>query len=391
MGDCRTPLGGCADRSGWRKITAVRMRGVFAAAGAVALLGAGTAEASFTQELGSPIPVEADPYDLVAADFNADDRPDVAVANGTAGTVSILLRGPAAGSPRRAPRSRPGAGRTASPLPTSTATAGSTSRARTTTAAATRQRRCSCATRRRVLARGPARYAVPNPGSVVAADFTGDGRPDLAFGSAATDSTSRVHAQRRAGFSPEGTYPGTGHRRDLVAADFNGDGQLDLAVANDTGGTVSILLRNASNTGFTAARPRHHGRAEPPQVRRGRLQRRRPRRPRGDELRRQHRRRCCCASAAARSPGARLAVRRRRRPDRDRGRRLQPRRRGPTSPWPTAAANVTVLLRSGGGFVPDPARRFATGQPARPGSRPPTSTATAARPRGVEPSARATA
>ena len=58
------------------------------------LIHAAAAEASFTQELGSPFPVEADPYDVVAADFNRDGRPDLAVANGTAGTISVLLRQP---------------------------------------------------------------------------------------------------------------------------------------------------------------------------------------------------------------------------------------------------------------------------------------------------------
>ena len=53
---------------------------------------AASAQASFVQELGSPLPVEADPYDVVAADFNKDGRPDLAVANGTAGSISILLR-----------------------------------------------------------------------------------------------------------------------------------------------------------------------------------------------------------------------------------------------------------------------------------------------------------
>ena len=58
---------------------------------------AASAQASFTQELGSPLPVDTDPYDVVAADFNKDGRPDLAVANGTASTISILLRKPGGG------------------------------------------------------------------------------------------------------------------------------------------------------------------------------------------------------------------------------------------------------------------------------------------------------
>ena len=68
-----------------------------------ALVLAAPAQASFTQELGSPIPVDAAPYDVVAADFNRDGRPDLAAANGDRQHVSVLLRQPAAASPRRAP------------------------------------------------------------------------------------------------------------------------------------------------------------------------------------------------------------------------------------------------------------------------------------------------
>jgi hypothetical protein len=52
----------------------------------------GNGDGTFTQASGSPYPVGKDPYQLVAADFNGDGRLDLAVANLTDGTVSILLQ-----------------------------------------------------------------------------------------------------------------------------------------------------------------------------------------------------------------------------------------------------------------------------------------------------------
>lgn len=219
------------------------------------LIHTAAAEASFTQELGSPFPVEADPYDVVAADFNRDGRPDIAVANGTAGTISVLLRQPGSGFAQEGASLPAGSGTT------SLAVADFNSDGRLDLASANFVLPGATGTvflRNPVsgFAQEPPAYSIPGANSVAAADFTGDTQPDLVFGSASTDSTYAYRRNPGPGFTQEGAaYAGTGHRTDLVAADFNGDNRIDIASANDTAGTVTILLRNAANTGFTAVAP----------------------------------------------------------------------------------------------------------------------------------------
>jgi FG-GAP-like repeat len=52
----------------------------------------GNGDGMFTQALGSPYPVRKGAYQIVAADFNGHGELDLAVANLTDGTVSILLQ-----------------------------------------------------------------------------------------------------------------------------------------------------------------------------------------------------------------------------------------------------------------------------------------------------------
>jgi FG-GAP-like repeat/FG-GAP repeat len=51
----------------------------------------GTGDGGFTGAPGSPFPVGAGPDALAVGDFNGDGHPDLAVANGTDGTVSVLI------------------------------------------------------------------------------------------------------------------------------------------------------------------------------------------------------------------------------------------------------------------------------------------------------------
>jgi hypothetical protein len=101
----------------------------------------------------------------------------------------------------------------------------------------------------------PAIYDPVEPVDIlVAGDFTGDGKLDLAIGNQISDNFALLVGNGDGTFQsavtlPAGSYPGAaGH--DLVAmtaGDFSGNGRLDLA-AVDSSGTVSILMGNGNGT-----------------------------------------------------------------------------------------------------------------------------------------------
>ena len=155
-----------------------------------------------SQQEGSPYPTGNAPYNIYAADFNGDERPDLATSNGDAQNVSVFLRQPGGGFAAEAgsPFTLPGA--------TSNGTVG---------------------------------------------DFNGDGRPDLAISD--IQGTGVVIALRNpaGGFTQEANVSLGGQLGAVGAGDFNQDGKLDIAVANYGSANVSVLLRNSANNGFTLA------------------------------------------------------------------------------------------------------------------------------------------
>jgi hypothetical protein len=176
----------------------------------------GNGDGTFHQPTGSPIPgFDYNPAQVIAADFNGDGIPDLAVANYTAidqtppldnqkSNVSVLLgKGdgtftPAAGSP---------------------ITVGL--------------------------------YAT----NVLAADFNQDGNTDLAVlnqgdvNDLPTQSLTLLLGDGKGGFAAAGTPTQLGKTpNDLVAADFNGDGTMDLAIPNIGEFDTTILLYQFTQT-----------------------------------------------------------------------------------------------------------------------------------------------
>jgi hypothetical protein len=144
------------------------------------------------------------PGSVAIGDLNGDGKPDLAVWNASAHTVSILLNG--------------GDG--------------------------------SFEARRDYQAGG---RGANWGGSVAIADLNGDGRPDLATANASASSAS-VLLNRGDGSFEAGRDYATGRQPLSVAiGDLNGDGNADLATANATAFTASVLL-NRGDGSFAAKR-----------------------------------------------------------------------------------------------------------------------------------------
>jgi len=86
------------------------------------------------------------------------------------------------------------------------------------------------------------------PDAIMAGDFTGDGRLDLAVANEYSDDVSILLGNGDGTFQPQVTYAVGSYPTAIVAGDFTGDGHLDLAVANSQGSTVSVLLGNGDGT-----------------------------------------------------------------------------------------------------------------------------------------------
>ncbi len=152
----------------------------------------GNGDGTFTPATGSPILFGQNLYAVVAADFNGDGKLDVAVTDSSANAVYVLLGN--------------GDGTFGSPI---------------------------------AIAVGN------NPDAVVAGDFNNDGKLDLAIANGGDNTVTLLLGNGDGTFTPASgsPYPVGKDPYQIVAADFNGDGKLDLAVLNLTDGTVSILLQ----------------------------------------------------------------------------------------------------------------------------------------------------
>ena len=156
------------------------------------LLGKG--DGTFLPPSGSAVRVGAGPTALALGDFNGDRKLDLAVANGTGDTLTILLGN---GDGTFTPASSP-----------------------------------------------------PAPGSpfgLAVGDFNGDGKLDLAVANFDVNTVTILLGNGDGTFAPAPSPPATKGPA-LAVGDFNGDGKLDLAVTNRGNSTITILLGNGDGT-----------------------------------------------------------------------------------------------------------------------------------------------
>ena len=92
-------------------------------------------------------------------------------------------------------------------------------------------------------------YAVGSePYAIVAGDWNGDGRLDLAIANFSSDDVSVLLGNGNGTFQPQVTYAVGAGPDGLVAGEFTADGRTDLAVADYGSNDVSVLLGNGNGT-----------------------------------------------------------------------------------------------------------------------------------------------
>jgi hypothetical protein len=186
------------------------------------------------------------PFSLVAGDFNHDGILDLATANGTALTVSVLI-GNGNGTFRARRDYQAGAG------PTSVLVADFNNDAKLDLAVAAQ----SDGALSLLLGNGDGTFqskvdypVSPPPYTLASADLNGDGNQDLAV-TVDTDAVEVLLGNGDGTFAPAVQYATSDIPVATAIADLNGDGKLDMAVAvvpTTGGGKVNVLLGNGDGT-----------------------------------------------------------------------------------------------------------------------------------------------
>jgi len=187
---------------------------------------------------------------VAVGDFNADGQPDLAVTNSGNNNVSILLgNGGGSGTFQAAvnyavgliPRSVAVGDFNADGLPDLAVANNNTSNVSI------------------LLGNGNGTFqaavnyaAGSTPRSIAVGDFNADGRPDLAVANFGSNTVSILLGNANGTFQAAVNYAAGSFPFSVAVGDFNADGRPDLAVANSNSNNVSILLGNANGT-FQAA------------------------------------------------------------------------------------------------------------------------------------------
>lgn len=185
----------------------------------------------------------ASPSSLVSGDFNRDGRPDFAVTEQTAGTVSLIL----------ADHQNPG--QVLAPIPTTLSAglvalaSGDINRDGLLDLVAVNATANSATVLNNIQAAdcgfrigGSVAFPVgANPNGVVTADVNNDGRPDLVVVNNSDQTLSLLFGSGDGAFSSSGLLSTGNGPGSIAKADLNGDGQDDFVVANVTSNTVTVL------------------------------------------------------------------------------------------------------------------------------------------------------
>ena len=204
----------------------------------------------FVQEGGSPFPVGGGPNYAAVADFNKDGLRDIATSDFAGNTVTVLVRHPTDGFVHEPPIGVPN---------NPSAIAAGDFNGDTWPDLAVARWSDGLITPLYRTPMGGFNVGAPimagaNPRQIAVGNFNGDAISDIAVTlNGASPGRVTVILGSPGGLSSTSIAPLVGERPEgVVAHDFNGDGRSDLAVANNGTNNVTILLRNAANTNFDA-------------------------------------------------------------------------------------------------------------------------------------------
>jgi hypothetical protein len=192
------------------------------------------------------------PFAVAVGDINGDGKPDLATANYLDGTVSVLLNTTPQGA--AIPTFSAQQAFDAGVSPQSVAVKDMNGDGKPDLALANYGGQVSVLLNTTAQAAPVSAYAARQSfavgrgaSAVTAKDFDGDGKPDLAIANQLDDTISLLLNTTAQGaalpdFAVQQTFPVGDVPLSVAAADFDGDGKPDLAVANEGSRSVSVLL-----------------------------------------------------------------------------------------------------------------------------------------------------
>ena len=193
------------------------------------------------------------PYTVAIGDLNGDGKPDLVAANFNSSTVSVLLNTSTIGSISFAAKVDFGTGSG----PTSVAISDLDGDGNPDLAVANYSDN-TVSVLRNTSTSGIVSFAPKadfntgaNPYDVAIADLDGDGKPDIATANYNDNSVSVLRNTSMSGsvaFAAKVDFGTGSHPHNVAIGDLDGNGKLDLAVANYGSNTIS-LLRNTSSSG----------------------------------------------------------------------------------------------------------------------------------------------